>query len=269
MSPGGVSAQLRIATTPSALAELAAAEFVQAALAAVRQSGRFTVALAGGSTPLALYRLLARRGHLVPPGPLPWGQIHLFWGDERHLPPDHADSNYGAVKAALLDAVAIPLANLHRIQGELADARAAAELYEREIRDFFELGPEGWPRFDLVLLGLGADGHTASLFPHTAALAEQERIAVANWVETLGASRITLTLPAINAAARVLFLVSGADKAATVARVLAGPVDPANLPAQGVQPSNGTMLWLLDRTAAAELPAQSAVPGSAHQKDSG
>ena len=256
MNTGAAPAAVKIATTPTALAELAAAEFVQAALAAVRQSGRFSVALAGGSTPVALYRLLARRGHLVPPGPLPWGQIHLFWGDERHVPPAHPDSNFGAAEAALLDAVAIPPANVHRIHGELADARAAAELYEQEIRGHFALAPEDWPRFDLILLGLGADGHTASLFPASAALAERDRIAVDNWVEKLGASRITLTLPAINAAARVLFLVAGADKAAAVARVLAGPVDGAALPAQAVKPIDGTVLWLLDRAAAAELPAQ-------------
>lgn len=260
MSSAAGKAELRIATTPSALAELAAAEFVQSALAAVRQRGRFTVALAGGSTPMGLYRLLARRGHLVPPGPLPWGQIHVFWGDERQVPPDHADSNYGALKSALLDRVAIPPANVHRIHGELADAEAAAALYEQEIRACFGLGPDGWPRFDLVLLGMGADGHTASLFPHTTALAERNRIVAANWVPKLGASRITLTMPAINAAVRVLFLVAGADKAAAVARVLIGPVDPVELPAQAVQPSDGTILWLLDRAAASDLPAQYVPP---------
>lgn len=257
MSSAAGKAEFRIATTPSALAELAAAEFVQAALAAVRQYGRFSVALAGGSTPMGLYRLLARRGHLVPPGPLPWGQIHLFWGDERQVPPDHADSNYGAVRTALLERVAIPPGNVHRIQGQLADAEAVAALYEQEIRTCFGLGPDGWPRFDLVLLGMGADGHTASLFPHTTALAERNRIVAANWVPKLSASRITLTLPAINAAARVVFLVAGADKAATVARVLTGPANPVEFPAQAVQPGTGMVLWLLDRAAAAALPAGS------------
>lgn len=253
MSSAAGKAELRIATTPSALAELAAAEFVQAALAAVRQRGRFTVALAGGSTPMGLYRLLARRGHLVPPGPLPWGHIHMFWGDERQVPPDHADSNYGAVKSALLERVAIPPANVHRIQGELADAEAAAESYEREIRTLFGLGPGEWPRFDLVLLGMGADGHTASLFPGTAALAERNRIVAANRVPKLSANRITLTLPAINAAARVVFLVAGADKAEAVGKVLVDSRDSFDLPARAVRPTAGTLLWLLDRPAAAQL----------------
>jgi 6-phosphogluconolactonase len=243
--------EIRVATTPTALAELAAAEFVQCALTAVRERGRFSVALAGGSTPLLLYRLLARRGHLVSPGALPWRQIHLFWGDERRVPPTHADSNYGAAKAALLDAVAIPPQNIHRIRAEQPDA---ASLYEAEVRAFFGLSAGDWPRFDLVLLGIGADGHTASLFPGSPALGERSRIVVANPIADLATTRITLTLPAINAAARVVFLVAGAEKAATVARILLPSQGPERLPAQDVRPTSGRLLWLLDAAAASQLP---------------
>ncbi len=246
----GSGGAVRVVADPAALAAAAAAEVGAAARAAVGARGRFTVALAGGSTPLGLYRVLATRDGAAD---LPWPAVHFFWGDERHVPPDHPDSNYGAARAALLDRVPVPAENIHRIPAELADAEAAACAYEEELRRSFS-PPEGQPpRFDLVLLGLGADGHTASLFPGSAALGERERWVVAPRIEKLAARRITLTLPVLNAAARVLFLVSGQDKAGALREVLAGPRRPRKLPAQAVEPHDGEVNWIVDREAASEL----------------
>lgn len=189
--------------------------------------GDFRVALAGGSTPKDLYAALVDR-------PVPWGRTRFYWGDERCVPPEHADSNYRMAREALLSKVPVPPENIHRIQAERPDA---AELYEAEL--------EG--RFDLVLLGMGPDGHTASLFPDTEALREAKRLVLANWVPKLGARRITLTYPALNAARNVLFLVSGPDKARAAGEVLReGKVLPAGL----VRPADGRLIWLLDRPAA-------------------
>ena len=222
---------------------------MRAALAAVAERGRFAVAISGGSTPRRLYRLLARRGHLTPPGPLPWAAVHWFWCDERAVPPEDDLSNYGAWQTAIHGAP-VPADNVHRIAGEEPSERAA-ELYEQELRRFF---PAPRPDFDLVLLGLGEDGHTASLFPRSEALAETSRWVAAPRVHPPGPRRVTLTLPAINAAARAVFLVSGEEKAEALRRVLHGPLDVESLPAQGVQPASGACVWLVDRDAAAGLP---------------
>jgi 6-phosphogluconolactonase len=213
------------------------------------------VALAGGSTPRDLYALLARRGALVPPGPLPWPLVQVFWGDERHVPPDHPDSNYRGAHEALLAHVPVPPGNVHRVHGELASAESAAEAYEQELRFAFGLEPGELPRFDLVLLGLGADGHVASLFPGSPALGERRRLAVAPFVPALGAHRITLTLPVFNRAATVLFLVAGAEKAEAVRRALAPEGEVEETPARGVRPESGGVLWLVDAAAAAGLGA--------------
>lgn len=243
--------QVHGADGAEALARAAAEEVTRAAEAAVREHGRFTIALSGGGTPKPLHRLLAD-----PDEPfrarLPWERIHFFWGDERHVPPDHADSNYRMARETLLDDAPVPAGNVHRMRAE-EPAAAAAAAYERELRDFFAPPPGELPRFDLLLMGLGPDGHTASIFPGTPVIHETERWVAAPWVEAHHTFRITLTPPVLNAAARVLFLVSGAEKAAAVRDTLEGPRDVDRHPAQVIAPARGTVLWLLDRAAASQL----------------
>ncbi|HSK77969.1 MAG TPA: 6-phosphogluconolactonase [Thermoanaerobaculia bacterium] len=238
--------KVRVLDDTAALARAAAEEVVRAAVDAVRKSGRFTIALSGGSTPRALYRLLASDGFR---DRLPWNAIHFFWGDERHVPPDHPESNFRMVREAMLDLVPVPPGNVHRIRAEEEAERAAVE-YEEDLRSFFALSPGEWPRFDLVLMGLGPEGHTASLFPGSPAISENERLVVAPWVEAHHTFRITMTPPVFNHAAEVLFLVSGGDKAPAVHAVIEGERDPALYPAQVVQ---GNVLWMVDRAAARNL----------------
>ncbi|HJX29624.1 MAG TPA: 6-phosphogluconolactonase, partial [Thermoanaerobaculia bacterium] len=195
-----------------------------------------------------LYRLLAD-----PAQPfrdrIDWSATHFFWGDERHVLPDHPDSNYRMAREALLDVVPIPVGNIHRMRGEEADAEHAATAHEAELRAFFP----GQPRFDLVLLGLGADAHTASLFPGSAAVRERERWVVAPWVEKLASWRITLTPAVFDRAGAVLFLVQGEEKADALRAVLEGELDPDRYPAQAVRPESGDLLWLVDDAAASRL----------------
>ena len=242
---------LRRLTTPQDLFQAAAEEVIRAATEAIAERGRFTIALSGGSTPRNLYTLIAANASAN----LPWAQMFFFWGDERHVPPEDADSNYRMAQETLLSKVPVPPGNVFRIPAENPDATAAAEAYEQTLRRFFALGPGEVPRFDLILLGLGPDGHTASLFPETAALGETSRLVVANWVEKLNASRITFTLPVLNAARCVAFLVSGADKAAVVREVLEGNAPAEKYPSRLVQPSQGKLIWFVDRAAASELSA--------------
>jgi 6-phosphogluconolactonase len=242
--------EIRVVEDGAALARAAAAEFQGRAAEAVAAGGAFRVVLSGGSTPRGLLSLLAGepyRAHL------PWEAIHFFWGDERHVPPDHPDSNYGMAREALLSRVPVPPANVHRIPGEEGHAGAAAAAYERTLKESFRLQGDERPRFDLVYLGLGPDGHTASLFPGTKALHEERRLVVANWVGKFYAHRITLTAPVLNAAALVVFLVAGADKAVPLKAVLEGPREPDQLPAQLIRPEGGRLVWLVDRSAAARL----------------
>lgn len=223
---------------PTDLARAAARRFVKSG----RNSGNvFTVALAGGSTPRRAYELLATEYS----GEQFWGRTHLFFGDERPVPPDHPDSNYRMAYEALISH--IDPAGVHRMAAELAP-ETAADLYERELREFFD----GSPIFDLVLLGLGPDGHTASLFPHTPALAVEDRYAVANPLQKLGTTRLTLTPAAINTAREVIFLVSGEEKAPAVAQVLEGTGTAEEYPAKLIQPV-GELLWMLDEKAASLL----------------
>jgi len=233
--------------TPAELFQLAANEFATRASAAVRANGRFTVALSGGSTPKALYALLASGS--VPS--IPWNKIYFFWGDERHVPPDHPDSNYRMTYEAMLSRVPVPKENIHRIRGEEKDAEVAAAAYEQDLRKFFGLKPGEFPGFDLVLLGLGPEGHIASLFSDSTALNERHKLVVANWVEKFKTYRITLTLPVLNLAACVMFLVSGSDKASIVKEIFENP--DAHLPAQEVRPRDGELLWLMDLAAAGDL----------------
>ncbi len=229
---------------PDELAEAAAREFAARANEAIEEHGRFAVALAGGSTPKATYEVLARDYS----GRIDWSKVHVFFGDERTVPPDHGDSNYRMAKETLLDHV--PVGSVHRMQGELLTDEAA-EAYEAELRDFF--GPEELPRFDLILLGIGGDGHTASLFPETSALEVHDRLVVANPVLKLDTTRITLTVPVINAARTVAFLVAGEDKANALAEILEGNPDPREYPASLIQPQGGPK-WMIDLSAASDLP---------------
>jgi 6-phosphogluconolactonase len=243
--------ELEIYGDAGLLARAAAGHFMILAGQATAERGRFAVALSGGSTPRATYALLAsdefaRR--------IDWGRVHVFWGDERCVPPDHSDSNYRMARESLLDHAPLPPENVHRIRGELEPGQAARE-YEGELRRFFYPGETAaaLPRFDLVLLGLGDDGHTVSLFPGSTAMHEPDRWAVADYVEKLEAWRVTLTPVLINAARRVAFIVSGAGKAEVLREVLAGPYRPDRLPAQTVRPRRGRLLWLADAAAAASL----------------
>jgi 6-phosphogluconolactonase len=239
--------EIRILNTPADLFQAAATEFAALASQAVQSTGRFSVALSGGSTPKSLYTLLA--GGSIPN--IPWEKIFFFFGDERCVPPDHPDSNYRMARETGLFSK-VPDDHVFRVSAEEKDADIAARAYEQTLRKFFGLQPGEFPRFDLALLGLGPDGHTASLFPGTAALNENVRLVVANWVEKFQTYRITLTLPVLNRSACVMFLASGADKANIVHEVLLENPS-ANLPSQKVRPSDGRLLWLLDRAAGSGL----------------
>ncbi len=243
--------ELRRLTTPQDLFQAAAEEVLRAATHAVAERGRFTIALSGGSTPKNMYTLIAANAGST----LPWDRMFFFWGDERHVPANDPDSNYRMAKESLLAKIPVPSANIFRIPAENPDADAAAEMYEQTLRKFFALAPGEFPRFDLILLGIGPDGHTASLFPETAALQEKTRLVVANWVEKLNTSRITLTLPVLNHARCVAFLVSGIDKAAALHEVLEGKAPGEKYPSKLVQPSEGKLIWFVDRAAASELSA--------------
>jgi len=225
---------IRIFENSRELARGAAEHFVTLA-----HKDRFTVALSGGSTPKILYQLLAD-----PDEPfrarVPWSNTHFFWSDERHVPPDHPDSNYRMAHEAMLSCVPVPESNVHRVHSENPNAQEAADEYEQIVV----------PRLDLILLGLGTDGHTASIFPGSKVLHETKRLVAAPWVEKLNTYRITMTLPLLNNGASVLFLVSGKEKAQIVKEVIEGP---KKYPAQFVQPTNGELIWMLDKDAASQI----------------
>lgn len=238
----------------ASLNRAAAERFVRYAGQVVEKRGRFCVALAGGSTPHGLYMLLAEDARLR--AAVPWAKTHFFWGDERQVPPDHADSNYRMVHELLLSRVPVPSDNVHRIAGEAADPECAAQDYERHLREFFQLSTTDFPRFDLTLLGLGADGHTASLFPGSTALEGRRRLVVTGVSPAGVAARISLSVPVFNNAKWVAFLVSGKDKAEAVRNALCGSHDPMRQPAQLVAPVHGRLLWMLDAAAASLLPEE-------------
>lgn len=224
----------------------AAAEFVlRTATAAVLTRGICTIALTGGSSPCRLYRLLADRPYRHG---MPWSHTHLFWGDERCVPPDHPDSNYFLART-LLEGIAIPDSNVHRMRGEEEPGRAAWSYHEL-LRDFFEPSPGRFPRFDMILLGLGEDGHVASLFPNGLELGESTQYAIETQ-KPGGWKRISLTLPTINAARNVVFLVPGANKAEALRRALGDP--DRHVPGSLVRPTEGTLYWLADADAAAAV----------------
>jgi 6-phosphogluconolactonase len=232
------------------LAPAAADRIATLSQQALGARGCVRIALAGGSTPKPAYALVAE-----PPyrDAIRWSAVAVFWGDERCVRPDHPESNYRMVQDTLLSRVPIPSEQVHRMRGEVENVDEAAQEYEETLRTAFGLKPGEVPRFDLILLGLGPDGHTASLFPGTAAIRETRRWVVGHWVQKLLANRLTLTPPLLNAARHVLFLVSGATKADVLREVLEGPADPNRLPAQIVRPTDGTVEWLLDRAAASHL----------------
>ncbi|HEX2644556.1 MAG TPA: 6-phosphogluconolactonase [Thermoanaerobaculia bacterium] len=242
--------RLRIEDDKDRLAQVAAAEIAGAISAVLIERDRCAVALTGGSTPRAAYRLLGEEPFL---SRLAWDRIHFFWGDERHVPPDHADSNFRMAHEAFLATVPVPAENIHRIPAEDADAARAASSYEETLRGFFHLNADEKPRFDLLLLGLGPDAHIASLFPGNAALHEHQKLVIAPWVEKMDTFRITLTVPVLDNAARVLFLVSGEEKSAAVRNVLEGERNPDLYPGQLLRLKDGEVIWLLDRDAASRL----------------
>lgn len=228
----------------SALARAAAQEFCRCATEAVKASGRFCVALSGGNTPRAVYSLLAEENR-----GLAWDKVFIFFGDERQVPPDHPDSNYRMANETLLSHVPVPTGNIFRVRGELVPD-VAADDYDRRVREFFKLQAGAWPRFDLILLGMGEDGHTASLFPGSAALQERSSITVANWVEKFQSNRITFTFPVLNHAAEDLFLVSGESKSQVLREIFSRSPGQAVYPAEMVRPQNGRLLWIADKAAA-------------------
>lgn len=243
--------EIRILPDGPAIARRAAQEFVQAAAVALREKGSFDVALAGGSTPKALYSLLVTDATLR--SQVPWDKIHVFFGDERQVGPGHPDSNFRMATEAMISKVTLNKEQVTRIKGEYPNAEEAALEYEQALQSYFKLKAGEYPRFDLLLAGMGNEGHTLSLFPGTKALHADGRIAVRNWVGKLYADRITLTAPAAGNAARILFMVTGADKACALKAVLEGPYEPEQLPAQLLQPQSGKLLWLVDTAAGSML----------------
>ena len=227
-------------STAEELARGAAERFVAVSQAAVDQRGFFTVALSGGSTPKTLYELLADRneGFRVR---VPWSKTHFFWSDERHVGPDHPDNNYRMAHEAMLSRVPVDEKNVHRVLSENPNAQEAADDYERRLRRVVN---QDLPQIDLILLGLGPDGHTASLFPVTDVLHEMRRLVAAPWVEKLQTYRITMTVPLLNNGGCVMFLVSGSEKAQILREVLDGP---QKYPAQLIKPTHGQLLWLTDQ----------------------
>jgi 6-phosphogluconolactonase len=239
-------AQIDIVPTKDELIQQAVEIFIRAANEAIKERGVFSVALSGGGTPRPVYEALGGPDHR---GRVDWEKVHLFWGDERHVPPTDAQSNYRMVKEALLDQIEIPAANVHRVPTE-TEVRMAAFQYEEGLRQFFS---GEWPRFDFVFLGMGGDGHTASLFPGSAALNEDYRWFVANYAESMATWRLTLSAPAINAAHMILVMVAGGGKAARLKAVLDGPREPYEMPIQMIAPTDGEMVWLVDEAAAGEI----------------
>lgn len=243
-------AQVQVCPTPRDLAEAAARRFTELANSFISAEGRFTVALSGGSTPRLMFELLASEPFI---NAIEWPRVYFFWGDERRVPPDDAESNYRMARETLLSKIDAPDRNVFRIPAEIEPPELAARNYSAALEDFFGVKEPDMPRFDLVLLGIGADAHTASLFPHTAALRVTGKIAAANYVDKLESYRITLTAPAINRARNIIFLVAGSDKAPALANVLCGSDEPERYPGQLIRPESDNLVWMVDEAAFAEL----------------
>lgn len=242
-------AELVVLPNLKAITAEAAERWAQLAAEAVATRGQFNVALSGGSTPRPLYERLASSPYREA---LPWQQTYVFWGDERRVPPGHPDSNYRMAHEALLAHINLASTHVFRMDGEDL-AGSAARAYATTLERHFRLARREWPRFDLMLLGLGDDAHTASIFPGTRAVSEASSMTLVYTVPKLGAERMTLTLPVINAARHIVFLVAGARKADALSSVLQGTYMPSTYPAQAVKPTDGTLTWLVDEAAASKL----------------
>ena len=239
--------QVRVFPSNEELFRAAGEEFCEIGKQAIGDRGRYTVALSGGSTPKGLHHELATTFAKE----LPWDRVFFFWGDERHVPPDFPESNFRMAKETLLSKLPIPAEHIFRMRGEIPDANQAAAMYEQWLREFFHPAPGQFPRLDFILLGIGPEGHTASLFPDTKALQEKQRFVVGNYVAVHSTWRITCTYPVLNNGANVMFLVDGAGKADIVRAALKDAS--ANLPCQGVEPAEGYLMWYLDAAAGAKL----------------
>lgn len=242
--------ELLILDDKKALATRAAEEIAHISGEAICTHGEFTICLTGGTTVGEVYSLMADRFHLS----VDWKAVRFFWGDERCVAPDSPDSNYGLAYKTLLSKLTLQPSQVHRIRGE-DEPEAAARSYENTLREAFSLDQGEWPRFDLVLLGVGDNAHIASLFPHTDAVRESKRLALAVEVDAPQRHRISLSAPVFNNAARVMLIVSGANKAQAIKNILQGPRNPAEYPAQLIDPTDGDVLWLMDKAAASRLSA--------------
>jgi 6-phosphogluconolactonase len=242
--------ELLILDDKKALATRAAEEIAHISGEAICTHGEFTICLTGGTTVGEVYGLMAERFHLS----VDWKAVRFFWGDERCVAPDSPESNYGLAYQTLLSKLTLEPSQVHRIRGE-DDPEAAARSYENALREAFSLGAGERPRFDLVLLGVGGNAHIASLFPHTDAIRESKRLAIAVEVDAPQRHRISLTVPVFNHAARVMLIVSGVNKAQAIKNILQGPRNPAEYPAQLIDPADGDVLWLIDKAAASLLSA--------------
>ncbi len=250
--PRPTSVTYRVYSTPVAVAQAAAELFASSVAAAANARGIARVAISGGTTPKAMFGLLADPAQPFA-SQVPWDKVDLYWVDERCVPPDDAESNYRMTREALLSKVPLPAGQIHRMEGELEPEVAAAR-YEAAIRNGFKLEGAQTPTFDLVMLGMGDDGHTASLFPHTEALNDMTHIVVANHVPQKDTWRITLTWPVINQGREVAFLIEGEKKAQVLQEVFQGPYQPETYPSQIIRPASGKLTLLLDTAAAAKLP---------------
>lgn len=242
--------EIKVFESVEELNEFAAERFVELSREAIRERGVFTVALSGGSTPKKLNALLTSDAYR---SKIEWSKIHFFFGDERNVLPDSDESNYRMANETLFSKLQIPAENVHRFLTETGNAKTIAEQMQNEIKGFFKLADGEFPRFDLIFLGMGADGHTASLFPETEALDEKEKIVVENYVEKFNTFRLTFTYPAINNARNIIFLVAGEDKAEALREVLHGAPNPQKFPSQGIIPTDGSIECLVDEKAAVRL----------------
>ena len=243
--------EIKVLENGEAVSRAAAEMLVDISLEKLKSTESFAVALSGGSTPKNMFAMLANDAELQ--DRMPWDRVHFFWGDERHVAPDHADSNFRMTHETMLSKVPVPPGNIHRIRSENPDAGEAAAEYEQELREFFKLEEKQLPVFDCVFLGMGPDGHTASLFPGTKALHEQKRLVVSNWVEKFKSYRITMTAPVLNNADIIIFLISGEGKAEPLRAVLEGEKQTDLYPSQLIEPTHGKLLWLVDKAAAGLL----------------
>jgi len=251
-----VNREVQILPDAAAIARRAAEKIIEAAAVAIKERGGFTISLAGGSTPKALYSLLATDPAFK--SQMPWDKTQFFFGDERHVPPDNSDSNYRMAHESMLSKVPLKPEQVIRIKAEYENSEKAAEEYQQALRTWFQRSNQQLPRFDVLLLGMGDEGHTLSLFPGTKALHDNGRWVMSNWIGKLFTDRVTITAPVANNSALAIFMVTKADKALALKGVLEGPYEPEQLPSQLIQPKNGKLLWLVDATAASKL-----APGTA------